>query len=182
MNKLFVILFLSLFVTGCATTSVSDVEQQQQRTGNIAIVQNQPAPDLGGYSFERQVLIDTYIARNNTVSTFSYLMTFDGKLIEICPSVGYPIPYATQLTNPEKIDSVHIDGMGYEVGTLPNAEPNSLYTPSSAAATLVQCVNPDGSVSPVYIEQDVMAFPFEVASDIQLQRTGTPSFSVKVNH
>lgn len=173
MKKIFVILVLALVLVACAP-SVSDVEQQQQSLSNLAIVQNQPVPDLGGFSFERQVLIETYLARNNTVSTFSYLFTFDGKIVEICASIGYPIPYSTQLTNPEKVES-YTNGI-----TVPNAEPNSLYPPSDAAATLVQCANPDGSVSPTYIEDNVMAFPYRIKSDFAFEKIGESSFTVQV--
>ena len=169
MKKLF-ILACAFLVVGCET--VSRVERQQQEQGNLAIVKNQPVPDLGGYSFERQILIETYLARNNTISTFSYLFTLDGRVIEICASIGYPIPYSTQLTSPEKVE--------YSQLALPNAEPNSLYPPDNAAATLIQCVNNDGSVTPAYIEQDVMAFPYRIASDFQLTRLGEPSFTVNV--
>lgn len=171
MNKLLV-LVLAFVLAACAP-SVSQVEQSQQEGGNLAIVQNQPVPDLGGYSFERQILIETYLARNNTISTFAYMISMDGKIIEICPSIGYPIPYSTRLTNPVKVE--------YSSLAIPNAEPNSLYPPSDAAATLVQCVNPDGSVSPIYIEWYVLAFPYRIASDMQLQRVGEPSFSVNIN-
>lgn len=173
MKKIFVVLVLAFVLVACAS-SISQVEQQQQYIGNLAIVQNQPAPDLGGYSFERQVLIETYLARNNTVSTFSYLFTFDGKIVEICASIGYPIPYSTQLTNPMKVE---YQSSG---ATLPNAEPNSLYPPSDAAATLVQCVNSDGSVSPTYIEDNVMAFPYRIKSDFAFEKIGEPSFTVQV--
>lgn len=170
MKKLF-LLVLAFVLVACAP-SVSRAEQAQQYQGNLAIVQNQPAPDLGGYSFERQVLIETYLARNNTVSTFSYLFTFDGKIVEICPSIGYPIPYSTQLTNPMKVE--------YSSLAIPNAEPNSLYPPSDAVATLVQCVNSDGSVSPTYIEDNVMAFPYRIRSDFAFEKIGEPSFTVQV--
>lgn len=176
--KVFSILFLVLlvFISGCSyTENANDVERQQQNAGNVAIVKNQPIPDLGGYSFERQILIDTYLARNNAVSTFAYMFTMDGKIIEICPSVGYPIPYSTQLTAPEKVDSYN-----YSI-VLPNAEPNGLYPPPDAAATLVQCVNSDGSVSPVYIEWYVLAFPYRIQSDYQLVKTSESSFSVPIN-
>lgn len=169
------ILLIALLFTACYPTSVSDVEETQQESGNMAIVQNQPVPDLGGYSFERQIVIETYLARNRTIATYAYIMTFDGRFIEICPSIGYPIPYSTQMTNPQRGE--------YEKGTvitIPNAEPNSLYPPDNAAATLVQCVNPDGSVSPVYIEENVQAFPFRIVSDIQLERIGESSFSVPI--
>lgn len=172
MKKIFVILVLAFVLVACAP-SVNQIEREQQSLGNVAIVQNQPVPDLGGYSFERQIVIETYLARNNTISTFTYLFTFDGKIVEVCASIGYPIPYSTQLTNPMKFE--------YSGGSpIPNAEPNSLYPPSSSAATLVQCVNSDGSVSPTYIEDNVMAFPYRIKSDFAFEKIGEPSFSVQV--
>lgn len=178
MKKIFVVLVLAFVLIGCApeSTQVTQVEQQQQGSGNLAIVQNQPVPDLGGYSFERQIMIETYLARNNTISTFSYLLTFDGRIIEICASIGYPIPYSTQLANPMKIEDRYEGDVA-----IPQAEPNSLYPPSSAAATLIQCVNSDGSVSPTYIEDNVMAFPYRIKSDFAFEKIGEPSFSVQVN-
>lgn len=176
MKKILGLIFvLSLLLVACMP-SVADVEQTQQQSGNMAIVNNQPIPDLGGYSFERQIVIETYLARNNTIATYAYMISMDGKIIEICPSIGYPIPYSTQLTNPEKIE------YNYSApNVIPNAEPNSLYPPSDAAATLVQCVNPDGSVSPVYIEWYVLAFPYQIASNVKLERIGEPSFKVDLS-
>jgi hypothetical protein len=173
---LFVILIaFSLALTGCAAPSVSNIEQQQQQSAVSSIVQNQPIPDLGGYSFERQIVIETYLARNNTISTYSYMITMDGKIIEICPSIGYPIPYSTQLSNPLKYEYT-----GGGPAVLGNAEANGLYPPGDAAATLVQCVQPDGKVSPVYIEWYVMAFPYQIVSDVKLQQVGETSFSVGI--
>lgn len=175
MNKkiLLVILIGLIVFVACAPTS-NQIETSQQESAVSSIVQNQPVPDLGGYSFERQIMIETFLARNNTIATWAYMFTMDGKIVEICPSIGYPIPYATQLTAPEKPTP------GYSL-TIPQAEPNGLYTPADAAATLVQCVNPDGSVSPTYIEWYVLAFPYRIVSDVQLQRVGEPSFKVNIN-
>ena len=69
MKKILIFSILLVLLTACAQ-SVSDIEQQQQYGGNMAIVQNQPVPDLGGYSFERQIVIETYLARNNTIATW----------------------------------------------------------------------------------------------------------------
>lgn len=172
-------LVLALALTSCWGASQTDVEQSQQKEAVSSITQNQPVPDLGGYSFERQIVIETYIARNHTIATYSYMFTMDGKIVEICPSIGYPIPYSTQLTNPQIPTYAHVNGSAVE-GVVANPEPNGLYPPDNAAATLVQCVNPDGSVSPVYIEWYVLAFPYQIASDIQLKRMGDSSFKVDV--
>lgn len=170
-----VLIIGTLFVSGCYPQSSNQIESAQQREGIISILQNQPVPDLGGYSFERDIVIKTYLARNQTISTWAYTMTLDGKFIELCPSIGYPIPYATQLTAPEKL------AYGYESSVIPQAEPNGLYTPADAAATLIQCVNPDGSVSPMYFEYYVIAMPYRIKADIVMQRyDDKSSFSVDV--
>lgn len=59
-----------------------------------------------------------------------------------------------------------------------NAEPNSLYAPGDAAATFVQCVNEDGSVSPVYWEPELFSLPYRIKSDVQLERVGDPSYKI----
>jgi hypothetical protein len=54
--------------------------------------------------------------------------------------------------------------------------------PDNALATLIQCVNSDGSVSPMYFEDNVFAMPYRIKSDSQLQRyDDNTSFSVDVN-
>lgn len=174
------LLILILVLSACRTSTQTEIEQQQQAGGVASITTNQPVPDLGGYSFERQIVVETYRARNNTIATYSYMITMDGNIIEICPSIGYPIPYSTQMTNPQVPTRNCVDGYCFD-GVVSNPEPNGLYPPGDAAATLVQCVNPDGSVSPVYIEWYVLAFPYQIASDLQLTRLGESSFSVDVN-
>lgn len=160
---LFVLAF-AVLLSGCGTAGEQAVreEARQQGAGVLAIVQNQPVPDLGGWSFEREVVIQTTLARNRTVATYTYLMTLDGKIIEICASIGYPIPYSTQITNPEQAV--------YTSLSLPQPEPNSLYSPENAEATYVQCSNSDGTVAPVYMEPRVFALPYRIQSDMQFVR------------
>jgi hypothetical protein len=188
MKKIFMFLFVFVVLAGVLSGCYSNnganaIESQQQETGVLSIIQNQPVPDLGGYSFERDIVIKTYIARNQTIATYAYTMTLDGKFIELCPSIGYPIPYSTQLTAPEKMFN---RGPGYEqyydASVIPQSEPNGLYPPGDAAATLIQCVNPDGTVSPMYFEYYVIAMPYRIVSDFQLVRVDDKSsFSVDVN-
>jgi hypothetical protein len=170
-----------LFLSACESQGTQQsntnmrTEQLQQSNGIAAILANQPVPDLGGYSFEREILRKTYVARNSTISTFTYDITMEGKVIEICPSIGYPIPYSTELTNPDQIMTQYTGNP-----VIANPEPNGLYPPASSAATLVQCVQPDGTVSPVYYEREVQAFPYRIKSDIQLTQIGDASFTVKM--
>lgn len=172
-----VLVFVLLTAQDCADTNVQK-ELAQQDLGQASLLNNQPVPDLGGYSFERDIVIKTYLARNRTIATYTYTMTeIDAKIIEICASIGYPIPYATQLTNPQRTAYP-----GYrDSAVVGNPEPNGLYSPDSAEGTLVNCVNPDGSVTPTYWEPRVFAFPYRIRADIQLQRLDDKtSFSVEV--
>lgn len=173
-----VLLIGTLFASACAPASSNKIESDQQEAGVKSLVINQPVPDLGGYSFERDIVIKTFLARNQTIATWAYTMTLDGKFIELCPSIGYPIPYATQLTAPERLARDY-----YDSSVIPQPEPNGLYTPGDAAATLIQCVNPDGSVSPMYFEYYVLAMPYRIKADIVMERyDNTPSsFSVDVS-
>lgn len=172
--SLIVLLFVvSMLFAGCtAQNQATSLEQAQQGPGVLAIVQNQPVPDLGGWSFEREIVKQTLLARNNTIATYTYMMTLDGKIIEICASIGYPIPYSTKLTNPQMYAG--------NSAVLAQSEPNSLYAPDNAAATWVQCTNEDKTVTPTYFEQDVFALPYRIVSDVQLVKVGNgSSFSVK---
>ena len=180
MNKFIfaVVLISTLVLGGCVAASSYDIEQQQQEVSNQEVVRNQPPPNLGGYSFERHIVTEVYKARNDTISTYTYLLVpMAGQIIEICPSIGYPIPYSTQLTSPEKIEDYTVQG-GYAI--LPNPEPNGLYPPDNAAATIVNCVNPDGSLTPTYWEDNVFALPYKIKADRVLEReNGTEaSFSI----
>ena len=166
MKGLFVILIpiiMIAIIAACVQQSSDQMAYRQQEQGTRQLVQNQPVPNLGGWSFERQVVIDAYRQRNGTVATWTYTFVGEtGEMLEICASIGYPIPYATQITNPNY------------------SEPNGLYSPASAEASWVNCVNADGSVSPTYWEPRVVAFPYRIKAAHQLERADNnpPSFQI----
>lgn len=169
---LILLLFVGfLFIAACGSQSI---EREQQEANQLSLIQNQPVPNLGGYSFERDVVIQTYLARNRTISTYTYTMTeIDGKIIEICASIGYPIPYATQLTNPLQIG-------GANGAVVSNPEPNGLYSPDAAEGTIINCANNDGTITPTYWEPRVFALPYRIRSDVKLERIDeiVPTFSI----
>ncbi len=134
-----------------AACSVEESESQQVQQQQDQYVRNQPLP-VFDWSLERHLMIELYRSRNNAVSTFSLTWDpFRGKISWSCPSIGYPIPGGTQLTNPEQY--------AFNGTTLPQAEPNGLFSPATSAGTYVMCVNPDGTVSPVYNEDNVRTYP-----------------------
>lgn len=93
------------------------------------------------------------------VATFSYTQDMNGHYHKVCDSIGYPLPYATQFSNPNHIVSF---ASGHAANILPQSEPNGLFMPSSAAGTWVECINPKNpnQIGVVYVEQDVTASPW----------------------
>jgi len=168
---------IGLLSAGCWDNSDlqerSSVERQQD-----LYLKSQPTPFFD-WSFERHLMIKLYEARNNAVTTYSYLQSpYTGKIMSSCPSLGYPIPATTQLTNPEKASR----SGGGEVIVLPQAEPSGLYSPPSTSATWVMCVGPDGNVEPVYWESNVQTYPRPMKEvDGQLVPVEGQAASISIN-
>ena len=89
----------------------------------------------------------------------TYTYTFPevtGIPVFLCNSVGYGLPAAMQYTNPEKYT--------FEGGTMPQADPNGLFSPESAEGTWVLCSDPSGNgkTEPVYVEPRIIVSPFKL--------------------
>lgn len=130
--------------------------QEQQHVYQIA----QPVPRFD-FSLERAVAIQLYEARNQEVATHTVWRSDTGMIEGHCPSVGYPLPYDTSLTNPLQISWHHQSG----AGVTEQAEPNGLYASHNSTATWVRCtvvVSGRRHVAPVYIESRVTAYPYPI--------------------
>lgn len=173
-------------LAGCDQSNAgSTAEQQEQRITNQAqkqLLRNQPVP-VFDYSMERHIAIEIYKARQRRVATFSVVQSpFTGKVLWSCPSIGFPIPYATQLTNP--LQPVWAEGQHEYAGVaVAQPEPNGLYSPAQADATWVPCVDDQGHITPVYEEKHVTVFfrPMEEKDGRLVPVVGSKaSFSITV--
>ena len=129
----------------------ASVERQQE-----AYQTSQPIPSFE-YSLERAVAIQLYQARNREVATHTVWRSDTGIIEGHCPSVGYPLPYDTSLTNPLRPT--------HQGSTIEQPEPNGLYASHNSVATWVRCsfeVSGRRVVAPVYVESKVTAYPFPV--------------------
>jgi hypothetical protein len=111
---------------------------------------------------ERKLLKDIYELRDQDgLVTFTYLFSEQtGRLTFFCNSIGYGIPAATQFTSPQKIGA---SGQNYGYAVLPQADPNGLFSPSSAEGTWVLCADQKSKdARPVYIEPRVVVSPFKI--------------------
>ena len=131
-----------LSLIACDTRPPSSDQVQQQRTEQLTkeAVNSVGIPAITNFR-EMRLLKDIYELRDQDgLTTYTYTFAeVSGKLTFFCTSVGYPVPYATQFSNPEKITWVNRQ-VGYE--SSPQAEPNGLFMPSSAEGSWVMCLDP----------------------------------------
>jgi len=141
---------------GCTPSSDSVQREQQERilaegTSQIGM------PAIKNFR-EKKIMKDIYELRDQSgLVTYTYLFNeMSGKVGDFfCDSIGYGIPYATQYTNPEKYV-----GNGT---TLPQADPNGLFSPASADGTWILCKDPNGEkVRPVFLEPRIIVSPFKL--------------------
>ena len=156
--------FASIFLLSCDDSQrrkdAQTVEDQQEQYASA-----QPIPRFD-FSLERDVASQLYKARNENVTTWTVWRSDLGHVEGDCPSVGYPIPYDTSLTNPLKI--IYSQGAAVE-----QAEPNGLFPSKNSTATWVRCiseVNGKQVESPIYIESKVTTYPYPVTVDYDTSR------------
>jgi hypothetical protein len=156
-------------------TEANIVEKQQQ------IYINDQPPPVFDWSLERHLLTELYKARNNAVATYSYVRNqYTGKVLSSCPSIGFPISAATQLTNPS-VTEQHYGQYGGGNVVLPQPEPNGVFSPAESRGTYVMCVNKDGKITPRYYEEDVEAYVapmHEVNGELVEVDGGKPSITI----
>jgi hypothetical protein len=112
---------------------------------------NQPVP-MFKWSQDRDNLIQIYKMKNESRTTYSVVRAAGtGEILWHCPSIGFPIPADTQITNPLQVMYQH-------GGVIEQAEPNGLFTSKNTDGTYVICVLPDGSLAPQYTEQKAEVF------------------------
>lgn len=144
---------------GCGNDTSDEIQRDQQERILAEGTAQTGMPAIKNFR-ERKLLKDILELRDQDgLVTYTYVWNeFSGKLVFLCDSIGYGIPYATQYTNPQKVDSSYGH---YQV--LPQADPNALFSPSSAEGTWVMCKDPGGAdVKPVYIEPRIVVAPFKL--------------------
>jgi hypothetical protein len=150
------ILIAILAVAGVATFSACDTARQREaqtiEKNQNALLVAYPVPRFDT-SLERDILVQLYGLRNQARNTYTVLMSDGtGRPFYDCPTVGYPIANDVRLTASTS-------------GSEQQAEPNGVYPAASSWGTWVMCVNDDGSLNPIYNEQDTITFPFPVTVD-----------------
>jgi len=155
MKKLLLVLPLLAVLTACDDHPDSRrIEAAKQEELQLQAVQSVGMPAITNFA-EKRMFKDILELRDRSVPTTTYLVGMNNQLTKVCDSVGYGLPYATQYTNPQ----MRVSGQNGNV-TLPQADPNGLYSPAAADGTWVLCVDhKDGKAKPVYIEPRIIVSP-----------------------
>lgn len=147
--KYLIILVIAL-LAGCEGTESADA---RQRRATAELTEQADAavgmPRITQFR-EKRMAREILELRDRSLQTYTYTMNVNGDLSLLCPSIGFGLPYATQYTNPERWT-----GGGY---TMPQAEPNGLFSPDQAEATWVVCATEGLSV--VYVEERIIVSTF----------------------
>ena len=173
MKKTFLLSLMFLVLTGadgdCGGPPSSDTVQREQQERILAEGTSQVGMPAVKNFRERKLMKDIIEMRDQSgLVTYTYMASeMTGKVGDLlCESIGYPIPASTQFTNPEKVT---YEGAHYGI-TLPQADPNGLFSPASAEGTWVMCKNPNGGdVAPVYSEPRLIVSPFPLAKSVVQQ-------------
>jgi len=156
MKKVLALVAVAGILVGCDEYKPSsrEVEAKKQEEMQLQAVQSVGMPAITNYA-EKRMMKDILELRDQNVATTTYITDMNGKLHKICNSVGYGLPYATQYTNPQ----MKVSGQNGNI-SLPQADPNGLYSPASADGTWVLCVDTKtGKAKPVFIEPRVIVSP-----------------------
>ena len=138
-----------------------EIQNKKQEQLNLQAVQSVGMPGIVNYA-EKRTLKEIFEKRDQSITTVTYTQDMNGHLHKFCDSIGYGIPYATQFTNPQQIAW----RQGYGVATLPQADPNGLYSPADAEGTWIMCLNPeDKKTYAVYVEPRVVVSPFALHTE-----------------
>jgi hypothetical protein len=149
-------LLVVISLSGCnypkSSTKVEQ-ERQEQMTSAANMVAGMPAIT----HFTEKKLLKTLLELRDTpnLATYSYIVDMGGHTHKLCDSIGFGLPYATQYTNPQQ-DTYNTSSGSVHV-TLPQADPNGLYSPASAEGTWIICVDKEKkTLAPTYVEPRVI--------------------------
>jgi hypothetical protein len=169
---------LGLILGACTEGDNARRADEQLAGEQLGIYQNgQPVP-IYDFSQVRDTLIQINTMLVEGRQSYATIVSpLTGEPLFSCPSVGFPIPADTQLTNPSQVVSTASGAVVEQI------EPNGTFTSKNTNATYILCIQEDGSAVPVYSEPPVIASGAALVWDPatkQYQFAGEASMVVQV--
>lgn len=137
---------VSMFgLVGCSESSTdvgSEREMNKQQQQILEESNRQVGMPNMKNNFEKKMAKDIWELRDNPdLTTYAYTQNMDGKFVYLGRCVGYGLPYTTQYTSPEQLETGGSSNSGYWGVTLPQADPNGLYSSETTNATWLMIIN-----------------------------------------
>jgi len=154
------IVFTTVFF-GCAEEKQTADKIQAEKTAKaMGEAQRQVGmPNITNFQQRKLMKMIYELCDKEDLICYAYIKSdYQGKLFFIGKCIGFGIPFSAQFTNPERI-AINRHGTG--VATLPQADPNGLFMPTSSSATWLMMIDPGTKKPrPVYIEPEIVVSPF----------------------
>jgi len=171
------LLGLVLLLAAC-DSSDEEARKAEERQAGTQLETYQKVQPVPFYDFSQ--VRDTLIQINTLLiegrQGFATIVNpLTGEPIFSCPSVGFPIPADTQVTNPANV--------AREGAVVEQIEPNGTFTSKNTQGTYILCVADGGKAIPVYSEPPVIASGAPLVFDPETGRyqfAGEPSMVVEV--
>ena len=158
-----VVIFLLFTAEDCSENKTSDAKDQTAQEKLTLEGQAQAGlPNITNFTQKKTYKLIQEECDKAGMLTYTYTFSeMTGKYHFAFKSVGYPIPYSTQYTSPEKDifvttnSSVHF--------AMPQQDPNGLFMPAAANGTWILRVEKNGSFTPAFCEPNmtVVQHPFD---------------------
>lgn len=148
--------FFLLTAESCLGESTDDIQEKATEV-LLAEAQRQVGmPNISNFQ-QRKMMKAIFEAQDQeNLICYAYIKSdYQGKLVFIGKCMGYGVPFSAQFTNPMRKE--HGSG-GYI--TLPQADPNGLFMPTSSSATWLMMIDPEGKTRLVYLEPEIVVSPF----------------------
>jgi len=169
---LIILMFISLILIVSCDDAVKDSAQREQ-SKQTALAMNEAQRQVGMPNIinfqQRKLLKMVYeLADKENLVCYAYIKSdYQGKLFFIGKCIGYGVPFSAQYTSPTKVADVEdvapYNPTGYHFVTVPQADPNGLYMPTSSSATWLMMIDPKtNKPRPVYIEPEIVVSPFKL--------------------
>jgi hypothetical protein len=159
MKKILFIVMISMFgltFETCDKPSSDRVAREQQEKILKEGISQVGMPAIKNFREKRMMKMILELRDQENIILYAYIAAENtGQLHFIGKCIGYPIPYSTQYTNPQK---PLWNGNG--IATIAQADPNGLFSPASAEGTWLLMVSPKGDPKVVYIEPRIVVSPF----------------------
>lgn len=153
-RTIFALAALSLAVAGCGAVGEKSAEDKDtEATMKLQADANAKIgmPRVTNFTEKRIANMIVELRDKPNLATYTYVMQPGLGYCFLGKTIGFGLPYTTQITNPQR-DLWGNQGASL---TLPQAEPNGLYSSDSTSATWILRVGKDGEVKPDYIESDI---------------------------